>query len=91
VPFIGNLVRVAAWSVLPNGRRASFFDVWAGHALRPDRFRRELREDLGTLFGLLADGTVTAQIAAEYPLADAVAALRYAESGGLVGKVVLRP
>ena len=38
---------------------------------------------------LLADGAISAQIAARYPLTEAAAALRFAEAGGLTGKVLL--
>jgi NADPH:quinone reductase-like Zn-dependent oxidoreductase len=40
---------------------------------------------------LVGDGAVTAQIAREFPFVQAGAALRYAESGGLTGKVLLVP
>jgi NADPH:quinone reductase-like Zn-dependent oxidoreductase len=91
LPFVLTIARVLAWNLLPNGRHASFFNVWAGHTRHLDRFRTELRADLGQVFAHLADGTVTAQVAAEYPLEEAAAALRRAESGGLTGKVLLRP
>jgi hypothetical protein len=45
--------------------RATFFSLWAG-ARKRDRYRAELRRDLGEV-------------------------LRYAEQGGIVGKVVLEP
>lgn len=90
-PFVKAVGRVLLWDLLPNGRRATFYDLWAGHRLRPARFRARLQEDLGTLFGLLADGTVTANIAARFPLTDVVAALELAESRTLNGKVILVP
>jgi NADPH:quinone reductase-like Zn-dependent oxidoreductase len=34
---------------------------------------------------------ITAQVARTFPLAEAAAALRYAESGGVAGKVVIVP
>jgi NADPH:quinone reductase-like Zn-dependent oxidoreductase len=40
---------------------------------------------------LLAAGAIAPQVAARYPLADAAAALRHAESGGIAGKVILVP
>jgi NADPH:quinone reductase-like Zn-dependent oxidoreductase len=90
LPVLKLLARLAAWNLLPNGRSATFFNLWAGRRNR-DRYRRQLREDLTTVFALLADGTLTAQVGAEFPLTEAAAALRRAEAGGLVGKVVLRP
>ena len=79
------------WSALPNGRRATFYDLWSGHSLRPARFRRRLEADLGRVFALLADGTISANIAARFPLTEAAAALTLAESRTLNGKVVLLP
>jgi NADPH2:quinone reductase len=75
LPVLRLLGRLALWNALPNGRRAHFFNLWAGRRRRPARFRQELRRDLGAVFALLAVG----------------AALRYAEAGGIAGKVVLVP
>ena len=69
----------AAWNVLPNGRKATFFNLWTAKRFRQDRFRVELREDLGHVMDLLAQGAITAQIAARFPLAQAAEALRFAE------------
>ena len=90
-PFAKALTRVAVWNVLPNGHRASFYDLWAGHRLRPTTFRLRLRKDLGRVFALLADGTVKANIAATYPLRDVSAAMELAESRTINGKVILVP
>jgi NADPH2:quinone reductase len=83
--------RLAAWNGLPNGKHAYFFNLWAGHGRHLDTFRAELRADLTTLFGLLADGTLVAPIDSRYPLSRAAAALRRAEAGGLAGKVIILP
>ncbi|MDO9409575.1 medium chain dehydrogenase/reductase family protein [Patulibacter sp.] len=91
LPVLRLLARLLLWNALPNGRRASFFDLWAGNRRHPDRYRREARADLSHVFALLRDGRLTAQIAAEFALEDAAAALRLAEGGGLTGKVLLRP
>jgi NADPH:quinone reductase-like Zn-dependent oxidoreductase len=40
---------------------------------------------------LLAAGAITPQIARRFPLTEAAAALRYAEAGGIAGKVILEP
>ena len=90
-PFAKALTRVAVWNVLPNGHRASFYDLWAGHRLHPTTFRLRLRKDLGRVFALLADGTVKANIAATYPLRDVSAAMELAESRTINGKVILVP
>jgi NADPH:quinone reductase-like Zn-dependent oxidoreductase len=89
--FIALLTRLTAWDLLPNGRRAGFYDVWGGKRLHPARFHANLREDLSTVLGLLAAGVLTAEIGATFPLTDASAALRLAESRTVRGKVVLIP
>ena len=90
LPVLKLLARLMLWNVLPNGRRATFFNLWAGTRKR-DRYRADLRHDLGEVLRLLHDGAITAQIARRFPLRDAGAALRYAEQGAIVGKVVLEP
>lgn len=91
LPVLRLLARLLVWDALPNGRRARFFDLWAGRRRDVERYRREAREDLGRVFALLRDGRLQAQIAAELPLQEAAAALRLAEGGGLTGKILLRP
>ena len=90
-PFLAAIGRALLWSALPNGKRATFYDLWSGHRLRPARFRRRLEADLGQLFELLRDGVITANIAARFPLTEAVAAMELAESRTLSGKVILLP
>jgi NADPH2:quinone reductase len=91
MPVLKLLARLTAWNVLPNGRRATFFNLWAGRRLRPARYRAELREDLTAVLRLLADGAIAPQVAKTFPLTDAAAALRFAEGGGIAGKVILVP
>ncbi|MEU1056423.1 medium chain dehydrogenase/reductase family protein [Streptomyces sp. NPDC005876] len=91
LPVLKLVARLMLWNALPNGRRAHFFNLWAGRARHLAVYRAELREDLTRVFGLLRDGTVTARIDRVYPLAQAAEAMRYAESGAVVGKVVLAP
>ncbi|GAB2617541.1 medium chain dehydrogenase/reductase family protein [Streptomyces capparidis] len=85
------LARLALWNALPNKRHAHFFNLWAGRKRHPDTYRASLREDLGHVFELLRSGAITARIDRVYPLHEAAAALRHAESGTVVGKVVLAP
>jgi NADPH:quinone reductase-like Zn-dependent oxidoreductase len=89
--FAATLARVVAWNALPNGGRASFYNVWGGHKLRPARFRARRDEDLTAVLDLLAAGTLTAQVAARFPLTDITNAMQLAESRTLRGKVVLIP
>jgi NADPH:quinone reductase-like Zn-dependent oxidoreductase len=67
LPFVKAVSRVLLWNALPNGHRATFYDLWAGHKRRPTRFRKHLEEDLGHVFTLLADGSLKANIAAAFP------------------------
>jgi NADPH2:quinone reductase len=43
------------------------------------------------VFELAAAGVIEPQVARRFPLTDAAAALRYAEEGGIAGKVILVP
>ncbi|GAA3050645.1 medium chain dehydrogenase/reductase family protein [Streptomyces glomeratus] len=85
------VARLALWNLLPNRRCAHFFNLWAGKARRPEQYRARLRDDLTQVFALLRAGTITARIDRVYPLEQAAAALRHAESGQVVGKVVIVP
>jgi NADPH2:quinone reductase len=91
VPVLKLFGRLAVWNLLPNGRSATFFNLWKGHRFRRDRFRAELRADLTRVMGLLAEGAITPQIAARFGLEQAGEALRFAEAGGNTGKVLLLP
>ncbi|MEU6083388.1 medium chain dehydrogenase/reductase family protein [Streptomyces sp. NPDC047108] len=90
-PVLKILGRVWTWNVLPNRRRAYFYNVWAGRALARNRFRARMRADLTQVFAALQRGDVTAQIAAQLPLTRVADALRLAESGTVSGKIVLNP
>lgn len=90
VPVLALVARLMAWNLLPNGRRAHFYNFWAGRR-RPVRFYRRLRDDLTQVLRRLADGTLAPQVAAQLPLTDAGRALALAESHTVAGKVVLLP
>ncbi|MFE9095770.1 medium chain dehydrogenase/reductase family protein [Streptomyces sp. NPDC007264] len=85
------VARLALWNTLPNRRSAHFFNLWAGRSRNPETYRAELRDDLTQVFGLLRSGAVEAVIDGIYPLDRAADALRRAESGTAVGKVVIAP
>ena len=89
--FLALLAQLAWLNILPNGRRAGFFDVWGGKLLRPQRFRSRLRQDMSAVFKLLADGVLHPQIAARLPLSQIREAVELAESHTIVGKVILLP
>ncbi|MFF4961843.1 medium chain dehydrogenase/reductase family protein [Streptomyces sp. NPDC001222] len=85
------VAQLALWNLLPNRRGAHFFNLWAGKSRRPQHYRTQLRDDLAQVFSLLHSGAITARIDRVYPLEQAAEALRYAESGQVVGKVVIAP
>ncbi len=89
--FMAMLAQLAWWNLLPNGHAVSFYNIWAGHTLRPNRFRARLHADLTAVLELLADGTLTAHVAARIPLTQARQAMELAESHTALGKVVLIP
>ena len=89
--FARMLGRMAWWSLLPNGRRASFYDFWGGKLLTPARFRTNQNADLAAVLDLLARGEIRAHVAATFPLHDAAAAMALAESRTTRGKVILTP
>jgi NADPH:quinone reductase-like Zn-dependent oxidoreductase len=90
-PVLKTVARTLAWNALPNGRRAYFYNLWAGKKRHPDRFRTRLHADLGEVFAAVRRGDVKPLIAARFPLAEAAQALRLAESGTVTGKVILTP
>jgi NADPH:quinone reductase-like Zn-dependent oxidoreductase len=91
LPVLKNLVKLLVWDLLPNGRRAMFYNIWAGKARNAQEFRTRTQADLEVVFGLLASGDLRAQVAARLPLTSAAEALALAESGTVTGKVVLLP
>ncbi len=90
LPVLKLIARLVWWNALPNGRRAHFFNLWAGRRNRA-AFRARTRADLTQVLTLLQRGRLRAQVAARLPLHDAARALRLAESGTVAGKVVLVP
>jgi NADPH2:quinone reductase len=91
LPVLKLLAKLTVWNVLPNRRHATFFNLWKGKRFHADRFRAQLRDDLGHVFALLRDGAIEPQIAARFPLEQAAEALRFAERGGNTGKVLILP
>ena len=89
-PVLALMAKLAWWNLAPNGRHATFYNIWAG-ARRKAEFRARLGEDLSAVFALLAKGELDAQVAARIPLDRAAEALELAESRTVVGKVVLVP
>lgn len=90
LPILKSFALLALWNFLPNGKGAHFYNFWAGRR-RLAAFRDRLREDLTQVFRLLADGVLTPQVAAQFPLAEAGKALALAESRTVAGKVIIVP
>ena len=82
-----SLARVAWLSLVPDGRRASFYSILHYRHRHPAWFR----EDLGHLFALLEQGRVRPIVAARLPLVEAARAHRMLEEGATIGKIVLLP
>jgi NADPH:quinone reductase-like Zn-dependent oxidoreductase len=91
VMFVGMLARLYSWNLLPNKRRANFYNFWAGHALSLRKFRQRQHADLTAVIELLTQGVLHPHIAATFPLTEAAAALTLAESHTASGKIVLLP
>jgi NADPH2:quinone reductase len=90
VAFMAMFAELTMWS-LTTKRRALFYNFWAGKHRRPKGFRRDLSSDLTEVVALLSDGTITAQIAARFPLVDVAGAMELVATESLRGKVVLEP
>ncbi len=82
-PYLPIVARILLWSVLPNGKRATFYFV--------KRWPKLFREDLSTVFSLLAEGKIEARVDRRLPLEKAAEALGLLASGKVSGKVVLVP
>lgn len=91
LPVLKNFGQLALWNLLPNGKRAGFYNFWAGKRFRTATFRARLAEDLTQVLQLVEAGALKPQIAARIPLPDAAAALALAESRTVLGKVVIVP
>ena len=82
-PYLPIVARILLWSFLPNGKRATFYFV--------KRWPKLFREDLSTVFSLLAEGKIEARVDRRLPLEKAAEALGLLASGKVSGKVVLVP
>ncbi|SFR09611.1 NADPH2:quinone reductase [Lentzea waywayandensis] len=91
LPVLKLFGQLMVWNLLPNGKRAGFYNFWAGKRFRIAAFRARLRDDLTQVLQLVKAGVLTPQIAARIPLSDAASALALAESRTVLGKVVIVP
>ncbi|GAB4031805.1 medium chain dehydrogenase/reductase family protein [Spirosoma jeollabukense] len=89
VNFIDLIAELTWWNLLPNGRRALFYDVMAGRGSQA--FQRRLQDDFAELMSLLLSGVLTPRIAARFSLDHIQQAMELAESRTVYGKVILTP
>jgi NADPH:quinone reductase-like Zn-dependent oxidoreductase len=89
IPFLKVMVQLGWWNILPNGRKAYFYNIWSGKG--SETFQGQLKENFAQLTTLLANGLLKPQIAARFPLNQITAAMELAESRTAYGKVVLIP
>jgi len=73
--------------MIPDRRRASWYNVKVLHDAHPEWFR----EDLTKLFELLAERQIQPLIASRLPLRDAPRANEMLEKAQVSGKIVLLP
>lgn len=78
---------MALWSLPPNRKRATFYDIRPLAKKRPEWFR----EDLTALFNLLAAGKLHPVIAARLPLEEVAHAHQQVERAEVQGKLTLIP
>ncbi|MFD1195450.1 medium chain dehydrogenase/reductase family protein [Seohaeicola saemankumensis] len=81
-----DFVKLKLWDWLPNGHVTAFYSIGAMRRKHPDWFR----EDLATLFGMLAEGRFDPVVAEVLPLAQVRDAHQRVEAGTVAGKLVLR-
>ena len=87
--FLLQMGRLFLWDILPNGRHASFYNLWSGKTTKLKVFRDKQQTAQREVFALLASGRIQARVGARVPLSQVAQGMRLAESGSLVGKVVL--
>lgn len=81
-----DFVKLKLWDWLPNGHATAFYSIGAMRRHHPDWFR----EDLATLFAMLAQGRITPAVAEVVPLAEVRRAHERVEAGEVQGKLVMR-
>jgi NADPH2:quinone reductase len=87
--FIRLLTQLTWWNLLPNGRKALFYNVMAGRGSRA--FQTRSQDDFAQVMNLLGSGVLTPRIAARFPLDHIQQAMELAESRTVFGKVILIP
>src|SRR6056297_3429212 len=81
-----DFVKLTLWDWLPNGHATAFYSIGAMRRKHPEWFR----DDLATLFEMLAQGRIAPVVAEVLPLAKVQHAHERVEAGEVKGKLVLR-
>ena len=81
-----DFVKLKLWDWLPNGHATAFYSIGAMRRKHPDWFR----EDLATLFAMLATGRIDPAVAEVMPLSEVRRAHERIEAGEVQGKLVMR-
>ena len=81
-----DFVKLKLWDWLPNGHATAFYSIGAMRRKYPNWFR----EDLATLFDMLAKGRIAPAVAEVVPISEVRSAHARVEAGELRGKLVMR-
>lgn len=81
-----DFVKLKVWDWLPNGHATAFYSIGAMRRRHPEWFK----EDLATLFAMLAEGRIAPVVAEVLPLEEVRHAHERLEAGEVAGKLVLR-
>lgn len=81
-----DFVKLKLWDWLPNGHATAFYSIGAMRRKHPDWFR----EDLASLFDMLAEGRIDPAVAEVMPLSEVRRAHERVEAGEVQGKLVMR-
>lgn len=80
-----DFMKLKAWNLLPNKRKSTFFSIGAMRKKHPDWYKN----DLSTLFQLLADKKIAPVIAAKVPIEKVTEAHQLIEKGSMKGKIII--
>ncbi len=82
-----DFMKLMLWNILPNNKKTSFYSIGAMRKKHPEWFKN----DLQTLFGLLAKGKIHPVIAAHYPLEKVKEVHNLIENTAVKGKIIFDP
>ncbi len=80
-----DFLRLIAWNILPNGKSTVFYSIGAMRKKHPEWFK----EDLISLFHLLAENKIKPVIAEQINLNDIPKAHRKIENAEVIGKIIV--